>query len=75
MHSLRPMDCVFLGILLALVGAAGDLVESSLKRWAGAKDSSGLIPGHGGVLDRVDALLFAAPVLFYYHQFMGTSAW
>ncbi|TDI33842.1 MAG: hypothetical protein E2P03_04440 [Acidobacteria bacterium] len=74
-HSLRPLDCVTLGILLALVGSAGDLVESSLKRWAGAKDSSGLIPGHGGVLDRVDGLLFAAPVLFYYHQVMGTSAW
>lgn len=75
MHSLRPMDCVALGILLALVGGAGDLVESSLKRWAGAKDSSALIPGHGGVLDRVDGLLFAAPVLFYYHQYMGMIAW
>lgn len=74
MHDLQAMDCVILGILLALTGSAGDLVESSLKRWAGAKDSSGLIPGHGGVLDRVDALLFAAPVLFYYHQFMGISA-
>lgn len=73
-YRLRPMDCVILGILLALVGSTGDLVESSLKRWAGAKDSSGLIPGHGGVLDRMDALLFAAPVLFYYHQFMGTIA-
>jgi len=73
-YRLQPADCVILGLLLALVGSAGDLVESSLKRWAGAKDSSSLIPGHGGVLDRVDALLFAAPVLFYYYQFMGISA-
>jgi phosphatidate cytidylyltransferase len=57
--------------MLALVGSAGDLVESALKRWAGAKDSSEIIPGHGGVLDRVDGLLFAAPVLFYYHLAMG----
>jgi phosphatidate cytidylyltransferase len=71
MNRLEITDCVLLGLLLTLVGGAGDLVESTLKRWAGAKDSSGLIPGHGGVLDRIDALMFAAPVLFYYHhQFM-----
>ncbi len=71
MHRLDPADCVILGVLLSVIGCAGDLVESSLKRWAGAKDSSTFIPGHGGVLDRIDALLFAAPVLFYYHdQFM-----
>ena len=74
-YSLTPFDCMAVGVLLALTGSAGDLVESTLKRWAGAKDSSDLIPGHGGVLDRMDALLFAAPVLFYYHQYMRMAAW
>ena len=52
------------GTMLALAGICGDLFESQLKRMAGIKDSSQLIPGHGGVLDRVDALLFAAPVFY-----------
>jgi phosphatidate cytidylyltransferase len=53
-----------LAFVLALFGVAGDLFESLLKRSAGVKDSSTLIPGHGGVLDRIDAYLFAAPVYF-----------
>jgi phosphatidate cytidylyltransferase len=55
-----------LGLVMAMVGICGDLFESSLKRHAGMKDSSALIPGHGGVLDRVDALLFATPVFYLF---------
>jgi phosphatidate cytidylyltransferase len=59
-------DALVIGILLGVVGQIGDLVESALKRSVGTKDTGQVIPGHGGILDRIDGLLFNAPALFYY---------
>lgn len=62
----NPLHALVLGPLTALAAQAGDLAESVIKRAAGAKDSGTLIPGHGGMLDRVDSFIFAAPVMTLY---------
>jgi phosphatidate cytidylyltransferase len=60
------LSLALVGASIAVLGICGDLFESRLKRVAGVKDSSALIPGHGGVLDRIDALLFAVPAYYLY---------
>jgi phosphatidate cytidylyltransferase len=62
-------DAVVTALVVGLVGQAGDLFESLLKRSFGVKDSGTIIPGHGGVLDRLDSILFAAPITYYYVLF------
>ncbi len=64
--SIEPRHLVVMAALGNISGQVGDLLESAYKRSAGVKDSGGLLPGHGGVLDRVDALILAAPVVWYY---------
>jgi phosphatidate cytidylyltransferase len=64
--ALGTGEAAALGALLGVVGQVGDLAESALKRSLGAKDAGALLPGHGGLLDRIDSLLFNTPVLFCY---------
>ncbi len=58
-----------LAVVLAAVGVLGDLTESAMKRGAGAKDAGSIIPGHGGFLDRLDSLVFGAPILYFFARF------
>lgn len=68
--SLPLGHAAILGVIGGVIGQLGDLTESALKREAGIKDSGALLPGHGGILDRLDCLLFIAPFVFYYKEFI-----
>lgn len=71
--QITDLDTVVVGLIAGLFGIAGDLSESLLKRSVGAKDSSRLIPGHGGFLDRFDAVIFVAPAVFVYITMLSRS--
>ena len=69
--ALPPWHAVILGVVAGALGQAGDLGESLLKRSMGVKDSGHIVPGHGGVLDRVDALLATSVAVFFYAEWAG----
>lgn len=71
--TLAWRDCLWLAVPANLLGQCGDLAESLLKRSTGVKDSGGILPGHGGLLDRIDAVLFVAPYVFAYARWIHGS--
>ena len=67
------MNTIWLGLVVGVVAPVGDLTESLIKRDLGVKDMGGLLPGHGGMLDRVDAILFALPATYYLARILELS--
>jgi phosphatidate cytidylyltransferase len=61
-----PLTLIIMGLIVAFFGTFGDIFESVLKRYRKIKDAGNIMPGHGGLLDRIDGLLFAAPVLYIF---------
>ena len=69
--ELTTGDCILTALIIGPLGQTGDLFESLLKRSFGVKDSGAIIPGHGGILDRLDSILFAAPAIYYYARYLA----
>jgi phosphatidate cytidylyltransferase len=64
--NITPGEAIVLGFFISVIGQIGDLAESLLKRSVGVKDSGGLMPGHGGLLDRIDSIVFAGAVIYFF---------
>jgi len=69
--GLGLFEFILVAVVLGVIGITGDLAESLIKRATGVKDAGNLIPGHGGVMDRIDSLIFTVPVLYYYLLWKG----